>query len=59
MNLVAERKLFVGMLNKSMTEDDVRKLFSPFGQIDDCTVLKDSDGKSRGLLSYGILLGCI
>ncbi|MCP9264047.1 CUGBP Elav family member 2 [Dirofilaria immitis] len=45
-----ERKLFVGMLNKRLTEDDVRDMFSQFGHIEDCTVLKDSEGKSRELL---------
>ncbi|CAG9532172.1 unnamed protein product [Cercopithifilaria johnstoni] len=43
-----ERKLFVGMLNKKLTEDDVREMFAQFGHIEDCTVLKDSEGKSRG-----------
>ncbi|KAI6183872.1 hypothetical protein M3Y97_00535300 [Aphelenchoides bicaudatus] len=42
-----ERKLFVGMLNKSMTEDDVRKMFKEFGSIEECTVLRE-EGKSRG-----------
>ncbi|VDM94247.1 unnamed protein product, partial [Onchocerca ochengi] len=45
---IAERKLFVGMLNKKLTEDDVREMFMQFGHIEDCTVLKDSEGKSRG-----------
>jgi RNA recognition motif-containing protein len=30
-----------------MTEDDVRKMFKEFGQIEECTVLRE-DGKSRG-----------
>uniref|UniRef100_A0A914ZRY0 Protein alan shepard n=1 Tax=Parascaris univalens TaxID=6257 RepID=A0A914ZRY0_PARUN len=45
---VSERKLFVGMLNKRLTEEDVKAMFAHFGHIEDCTVLKDSDGKSRG-----------
>lgn len=45
--LCLERKLFVGMLNKTMSEDDVRKMFKEFGQIEECTVLRE-DGKSRG-----------
>ncbi|KAM3718555.1 CUGBP Elav-like family member [Dirofilaria immitis] len=48
LHCIAERKLFVGMLNKRLTEDDVRDMFSQFGHIEDCTVLKDSEGKSRG-----------
>jgi RNA recognition motif-containing protein len=37
------------MLNKNMTEEDVRKMFKEFGQIEECTVLRE-DGKSRGKL---------
>lgn len=36
------------MLNKKLTEDDVRGMFKEFGHIEDCTVLKDAEGKSRG-----------
>ncbi|MFH4975588.1 hypothetical protein AB6A40_002297 [Gnathostoma spinigerum] len=43
-----ERKLFVGMLNKKLTESDVKAMFIQFGHIEDCTVLKDTEGKSRG-----------
>uniref|UniRef100_A0A914C7V4 Protein alan shepard n=1 Tax=Acrobeloides nanus TaxID=290746 RepID=A0A914C7V4_9BILA len=42
-----ERKLFVGMLNRNMNEDDVRKLFAQNGPIEECTVLRE-DGRSRG-----------
>uniref|UniRef100_A0A1I7XTP1 RRM domain-containing protein n=1 Tax=Heterorhabditis bacteriophora TaxID=37862 RepID=A0A1I7XTP1_HETBA len=43
-----ERKLFVGQLSKRHTEEDVRGFFSRFGHIEDCSVLRESDGKSRG-----------
>uniref|UniRef100_A0A915E1R0 Protein alan shepard n=1 Tax=Ditylenchus dipsaci TaxID=166011 RepID=A0A915E1R0_9BILA len=42
-----ERKLFIGMLSKSMDENDVRGLFKEFGQIEECTILRD-EGRSRG-----------
>ncbi|KAH8392451.1 hypothetical protein KR215_008909 [Drosophila sulfurigaster] len=43
-----ERKLFVGMLNKKLNENDVRKLFEIHGAIEECTVLRDQNGQSKG-----------
>ena len=42
-------KLYVGNLNFRCTEDDLRELFAPYGQIDDLIILNDREtGRSRG-----------
>jgi len=43
-----DRKLFVGMLNKQQQEDDVRQLFRSYGNIEECTILRDQNGNSKG-----------
>ncbi|XP_073826904.1 bruno 1 isoform X6 [Musca autumnalis] len=45
---IPERKLFIGMLNKKLNENDVRKLFEVHGAIEECTVLRDQNGQSKG-----------
>jgi RNA recognition motif-containing protein len=46
--LILERKLFVGMVSKNFDEQNIRTLFQSYGSIEDCTVLRDTNGKSRG-----------
>ncbi|XP_037022123.1 CUGBP Elav-like family member 1 isoform X3 [Artibeus jamaicensis] len=47
-NNVEDRKLFIGMISKKCTENDIRVMFSSFGQIEECRILRGPDGLSRG-----------
>uniref|UniRef100_UPI00398F09B6 CUGBP Elav-like family member 2 isoform X8 n=1 Tax=Pristiophorus japonicus TaxID=55135 RepID=UPI00398F09B6 len=47
-NAVEDRKLFIGMVSKKCNENDIRAMFSTFGQIEECRILRGPDGLSRG-----------
>ncbi|TKS70395.1 CUGBP Elav-like family member 1 [Collichthys lucidus] len=47
-NAVEDRKLFIGMVSKKCNENDIRLMFSPYGQIEECRILRGPDGLSRG-----------
>ncbi|GIY89261.1 hypothetical protein CDAR_59261 [Caerostris darwini] len=46
--ILEDRRLFVGMLSKTKSEDDVRKLFRPYGKVEQVTILRGRDGLSKG-----------
>ncbi|XP_029472523.1 CUGBP Elav-like family member 2 isoform X6 [Rhinatrema bivittatum] len=46
-NAVEDRKLFIGMVSKKCNENDIRVMFSSFGQIEECRILRGPDGLSR------------
>ncbi|KAJ6667198.1 hypothetical protein lerEdw1_017176 [Lerista edwardsae] len=46
-NAVEDRKLFIGMISKKCNENDIRVMFSSFGQIEECRILRGPDGLSR------------
>uniref|UniRef100_A0A3B5MHB5 RRM domain-containing protein n=1 Tax=Xiphophorus couchianus TaxID=32473 RepID=A0A3B5MHB5_9TELE len=45
---VEDRKLFIGMISKKCNENDIRLMFSPYGQIEECRILRGPNGLSRG-----------
>ncbi len=43
------KNIFVGNLNFNTSEEELRQLFAPFGQVDRVSILTDRDtGRSRG-----------
>jgi cold-inducible RNA-binding protein len=43
------KKIFVGNFSFSLSEDELRSLFTPFGTVDSATVVTDrATGRSRG-----------
>ncbi|MBN3277744.1 CEL1A protein, partial [Polyodon spathula] len=47
-NAIEDRKLFIGMVSKQCNENDIRLMFSPYGQIEESRILRGPDGLSRG-----------
>lgn len=43
-----EKKLFVGMLSRTTTEEYLRQLFSQFGVVEDVAILRNPDGTGKG-----------
>ncbi|KAF1919417.1 hypothetical protein BDU57DRAFT_512494 [Ampelomyces quisqualis] len=48
-NVKEDGKMFIGGLNWETTEDSLRDYFTQFGEVSECTVMRDSaTGRSRG-----------
>lgn len=43
-----EKRLFVGMISKSITAHELEEMFSKFGEVTDCNILYGPDKSSRG-----------
>uniref|UniRef100_A0A8C5GHJ7 CUGBP Elav-like family member 2 n=1 Tax=Gouania willdenowi TaxID=441366 RepID=A0A8C5GHJ7_GOUWI len=48
MTAAEDRKIFVGMVAKKYGENEIKMMFSSFGQIEECRILRGPDGQSRG-----------
>ena len=47
----SDRKLFVGSLPKTMSDDDLLLMFNPFGELESASILRDRSGGSKGNIS--------
>ncbi|CAF4783656.1 unnamed protein product, partial [Rotaria socialis] len=42
------KKIFIGGIRDGLDEESLRKYFEKYGNINDCLLMHDKDGKTRG-----------
>ena len=42
------KKIFIGGIRDGLDEDALRKYFEKYGRVNDCFLMHDKDGKTRG-----------
>jgi RNA recognition motif-containing protein len=47
-SVISSRKIFVGGLSPTTTEDSLKNYFEKFGEVQDAAIMFDRDDKSRG-----------
>ena len=47
---ISANKLFVGMLTKSTTEQDLSNIFVPFGEVEEVAILRGPNNVGKGLV---------
>ncbi|KAK1445065.1 RNA-binding (rrm/rbd/rnp motifs) family protein like protein [Babesia gibsoni] len=52
-NLTIKRKIFVGGISRSLSENMLEEYFSNFGEVEKVTIMRQPDGSSRG---FGFIL---
>ena len=45
------------MLCRNLSEDDVKALFNTYGAVDDVSILRNADGKSKGAVNPNLPSG--
>ena len=38
----------MGMLSRGMSEEDVQAMFTPYGRVEDVSILRNAEGFSKG-----------
>ena len=46
-------RLYVAAIHETLSEHDIRKVFEPFGRLDEVSLLRDANGRFRGVAYVG------